>query len=752
MARKARVSSSGARAVHVIMRARPVREKKRRRMDLELEEQAGHHVVRFEHAVPSATASSGPRRREAFQFSMDRAYAAVSQEDLYAQSVSSLVESWTNGYNATIMAYGQTGAGKTYTMMGGTTFEDRGVCARAVGQAFAAMDAKRGEGYEAELRVSFVEIYNDSVYDLLAFNAAQPRPLTVQEDEGGQLHVVGLALPVVKTESRALEMLFEGETNRAVAENKLNSASSRSHCIFALHLATREVSGLGRSFSSVLNLVDLAGAERRHHTGAVAARQREASYVNRSLSALEQVVLALSDRHRSHIPFRSSTLTRMLHNSIGGNAKTLLIAAVWPRLDHAPHTISTLRFAQRMRRVKNVAKVNATLSGVGAIDTSRAGDAVAWAQREHALRATYESEIKLLREEIAMHDALAGQRSGLPGGGSEGGALPGAPLGAREMDALRATAGALAAADAESCEEAVRAVELRSVRGIRALIWSLATLARESREGGVQRVVRLAPAATHAAATPVAPAARTTVVAPALPRAAVAPATATATATAAAPQRALSPTCRRASEVNDAHGAPGPPGASGAAGAITEGAPPTDAAVESPEAAAGAFATGAKWSAIGRDSAFREYKLSGAGLQLAQMQTDKKRTLRGQMERSKELVDAINGAKASIDAGTSAVKVLRAALVESVAEGAKASASAELVEARRALKEAKRAYRDLFNEREMLRSDMAYQKTLLNKSREEMLKGFEKAWVDATAVVVSAAEQEYASLQSKRIG
>ena len=743
------------RCVHVIMRARPA---KRRRMELELDEQAGHHVVRFEHAVPS-TMSSSNARREAFQFSMDRAYyAAVSQADLYAQSVSSLVESWIDGYNATIMAYGQTGAGKTYTMMGGTTFQDRGVCARAVGQAFAAMDAKRGEGYEAELRVSFVEIYNDSVYDLLAFDATEPRPLTVQEDEGGQLHVVGLAMPVVKTESRALEMLFEGETNRAVAENKLNSASSRSHCIFALHLATREVSGLGRSFSSVLNLVDLAGAERRHHTGAVAARQREASYVNRSLSALEQVVLALSDRHRSHIPFRSSTLTRMLHNSIGGNAKTLLIAAVWPRLDHAQHTISTLRFAQRMRRVKNVAKVNATLSGVGAIPASHAGDAAAWAQREHALRATYESELKLLREEIAMHDALSSsrQRSEVLGGGGAGDALPGAPLGAREMDALRATAKALAATDADACEEAVRAVELRSVRGIRALIWSLATLARESRESCVQRSVRIAPATARAAATPVAPAVRTAVVAPALPRAAAA----------AAPRHDLNPTGERDAEhgSSDALDAPDTPGP-GAASAIMEGAPLTDAAAddadeggyalgdgaEDPEAAAGAFAAGANWSAIGRDAAFREYKLSGDGLQIAQMQKDKKRTLRSQMERSKELVDSINDAKSSIDVGTGAVKVLRAALAEGVAEEAKASASTELVEARRALKDAKRDYRDLFNEREMLRSDMAYQKKLLNKSREELLKGFEGAWEAATAVVVSAAEQEYASLQSKRI-
>lgn len=701
---------AAARPVRVVMRARPVRDVRRRRMQLGVEEQPDHHIVRFEHAVASSSAAGGADsvRREAFQFTLDRAYlGACTQEALYSESVRGLVESWVGGYNATVMAYGQTGAGKTYTMMGGSTFDDRGVCARAVGHAFTLMEQKQREGYETELRVSFVEIYNDQVYDLLAPSAAKgPKALTVQEDSNGQLHLAGLALQTVRTESRALEMLFEGETNRAVAENKLNSASSRSHCIFAMHLETREKSGLGRSFSSVLNLVDLAGAERRHHTGAVAARQREASYVNRSLSALEQVVLALSDRHRSHIPFRSSTLTRMLHDSIGGNAKTLLISCIWPRLDHAQHTISTLRFAQRMRRVKNVARINTAL--VGAVDTS---DGTSWAQRERSIRQKYEREIRLLREELAMHDALAGIERG-------SGELPGAPLSARKLADLHEQAQTLVSAAAADSEAVVRDVELRSVREIRALVWSLAKIARANHGGTLQGDASTPregySSAVHGARarSTVAPVVRAEcddVMLVASPSSVAAP---EGSESNVAAMTTMTQEMQQQKRVAEEEGAP-------------EKEAPVDTAISD-------------WRSIGRDAAFREYKAAD-GLQVAQMLKEKKSALRRQLQRSKELVAQINAAKDRIDAGARVVQQHRAALAES--GGGDASSTAPLLEARRDLKERKKAYRSCFNDLTVHRSDVEYTKTLLAKSREQLVGGFERAWESAMHTAGSVAQK-----------
>jgi kinesin family protein 6/9 len=162
-------------------------------------------------------------------------------------------------------------------------------------------------------------------------------------------------------EEEALNCLFEGEQQRAVTDNNLNANSSRSHAIFTIHIESRStIEQSEKVITSKLHLVDLAGNERTKKTGASGITMREANYINRSLSFLEQVVVGSTDKKRDHVPYRQSKLTNLLKNSIGGNCYTILIANIWPEAHHLEETLSTLRFATRMKQVENVPRVNET--------------------------------------------------------------------------------------------------------------------------------------------------------------------------------------------------------------------------------------------------------------------------------------------------------------------------------------------------------------------------------------------------------
>lgn len=164
------------------------------------------------------------------------------------------------------------------------------------------------------------------------------------------------------TEEEAIAMIFEGETNRTISEHKLNKASSRSHCVFTVHLEIRSrVESSEKVIISKLHLVDLAGSERTKKTGSEGKSLLEAQFINKSLSFLEQVVVALSEKQRDHIPYRQSKLTNLLKDSIGGNSKTIMIANVWPEASHLEETISTLKFASRMMKVSNEATIQVNL-------------------------------------------------------------------------------------------------------------------------------------------------------------------------------------------------------------------------------------------------------------------------------------------------------------------------------------------------------------------------------------------------------
>ncbi|KAG2761959.1 hypothetical protein PC129_g15665 [Phytophthora cactorum] len=349
----------------------------------------------------------------------------IDQAGVFRWVGSDVVDGALSGYNSCILAYGQTGAGKTFTMSGGgprRRFEDRGLIARSLSRVFQRTQQDADHSYA--LRMSYLEIYNDRLIDLLGPDVGTghaPNDLAIQENARGQTVVRGLTKALVSSEEQALDLVFQGETNRVVAEHALNAASTRSHCIFTLYLERKrsvmssaligdnvsrdETIGGSQNEDDVvyskLHLVDLAGSERMKKTltEAGSTRANEACYINRSLTFLEQVVLALGSKNRAHVPFRQTPLTNLLKDSLGGNCRTLLVACVWPAPTHTDQSLATLRFAARMRRVKTQAIVNIIACGSGSAGLKLA----------HEERAAYRDEIRRLREELVLYDAIAGR-------------------------------------------------------------------------------------------------------------------------------------------------------------------------------------------------------------------------------------------------------------------------------------------------------------------------------------------------------
>jgi len=195
-------------------------------------------------------------------------------------------------------------------------------------------------------------------------------------------------MQVCDSEEDALNCLFEGDLARTVSAHQLNARSSRSHTVFTLHIESRSrVESTDKIVHSKLNLVDLAGSERTKKTGSSGVTLKEATFINKSLSFLEQVVIALSSSVRDHIPYRQSRLTNLLRDSLGGNCKTIMVANIWPEASHLEETVSTLKFATRMMRVANEASVNVQFD-------------------KHLLIKRCEKEIRDLKQELAMHDTL----------------------------------------------------------------------------------------------------------------------------------------------------------------------------------------------------------------------------------------------------------------------------------------------------------------------------------------------------------
>jgi kinesin family protein 5 len=281
------------------------------------------------------------------------------QKDVFDFSIKPTVDDILNGYNGTVFAYGQTGAGKSYTMMGTDIDNDegRGVIPRIVEQIFASILSSPGT-IEYTVRVSYMEIYMERIRDLLAPHNDN---LPVHEEKNRGVYVKGLLEIYVSSVQEVYEVMRRGGSARAVASTNMNQESSRSHSIFVITITQKNVE-TGSAKSGQLFLVDLAGSEKVGKTGASGQTLEEAKKINKSLSALGMVINNLTDGKSSHIPYRDSKLTRILQESLGGNSRTTLIINCSPSSYNDAETLSTLRFGMRAKAIKNKAKVNAEIS------------------------------------------------------------------------------------------------------------------------------------------------------------------------------------------------------------------------------------------------------------------------------------------------------------------------------------------------------------------------------------------------------
>lgn len=655
-------------------------------------------------------------------FSVNKVMVAEStQQQVYDACAKDIVEAALEGYNGTIMAYGQTGAGKTHTMTGaegGRAFAERGIVPRAIAHVFEAADAAAAEDRTLRIRVSHMEIYNESVYDLLSFDADKPAALTVQEGSRGTTHVRGLRLVTCDTAEEALAVLFEGESSRAVAEHRLNNASTRSHVIFTLHLessAAPDADGSApRTVRSKLHLVDLAGSERLKKTGSTGVTAAEAVYINKSLTFLEQVVLALgksgaSSAAGTHIPYRRTALTNVLKDSLGGNCRTRLLALLWPEDRHLSETVSTLRFASRMMRVKTRPSQNWAESGGG-------GEATAKLQ----------AEVRLMRRELALYDALAG-RSGVRYGplGPER-----AELLRREVDAycrgLTADLAIVSARQVSLCFSLLRDIAIdaargkhpelagvqvpptdfgESVRGARAG-WggggSAGNGGSDDAEADVLHVEKASVAATRGPG-----------------------------ASSSASFQTVDGWGPRAGDASPDPSEAGPretAGSVASAGvrATDESSARGDARAAPPEDVVAAFAD---WKAN-----------TAEGVSAAKQLAEAKANAKAAQRRSKELVAAVNAAKEEIDTGLKRLKRLaaakEAAATAAAVDGAPdldaemdaAGAAEEEAAAMRDVKAHKRAYRDAFEQLREAKSEAKYLTGIVTRCRADLTRAFDRQW------------------------
>ncbi|XP_053677042.1 kinesin-like protein KIF13A [Anopheles nili] len=297
----------------------------------------------------------------------------ASQELVFNNVGRDILENAFQGYNACIFAYGQTGSGKSYTMMGSQ--ESKGIIPRLCDELFASIAAKQTDELNYKVEVSYMEIYNEKVHDLLDPKTAK-QSLKVREHNVLGPYVDGLSQLAVTSFLDIDNLMAEGNKSRTVAATNMNSESSRSHAVFTVVLTQTLIdtlSGVTGEKVSRVSLVDLAGSERAVKTGAVGDRLKEGSNINKSLTTLGLVISKLADstggggasggggggkNKDKFVPYRDSVLTWLLKDNLGGNSRTVMLATLSPAADNYEETLSTLRYADRAKRIVNHAVVN----------------------------------------------------------------------------------------------------------------------------------------------------------------------------------------------------------------------------------------------------------------------------------------------------------------------------------------------------------------------------------------------------------
>lgn len=322
------------------------------------------------------------------KFYLDHIFPGDStQSEIFSSICIPMLDSFLQGYNCTIFAYGQTGAGKTHTILGplDTLYDNEsdshGLVPRILNYLFDSekMHQKIFDFYSMDkeeqnsenkinysIQCSCLEIYQEHIIDLLNNDDEEEEKLIIREDQNKCMYVENLTKIEIINEETAKELLMMGMKNRHVASTKMNSQSSRSHLIFTIFLETKYNQGNGKIITrnSRINIIDLAGSERQKSTQAIGERIKEAGNINKSLSILGNVINALIDPKSKFVPFRDSKLTYLLKDSLGGNSKTMIIANISQSVVQFQETLSTLKFVQRAKMITNKTEINENISDV----------------------------------------------------------------------------------------------------------------------------------------------------------------------------------------------------------------------------------------------------------------------------------------------------------------------------------------------------------------------------------------------------
>lgn len=340
----------------------------RSRNDREIKENSGVVVSTMGHMGKEVCLQTGPMSVSNKTYTFDRVFGAESdQEMVYDGIANSVLEEMLQGYNCTVFAYGQTGTGKTYTMSGDIEMsgnqlsENAGIIPRTLVALFKQLE----KSPDFSVKISFIELYNEELRDLLVQNETGERKVRIFEEPSKKSIVVqGMEEIFIKSATEGMKVLSDGSYKRQVAATQCNDLSSRSHTVFTITVHMKEIDPIsGEEYLKIgkLNLVDLAGSENINRSGAENKRAREAGMINQSLLTLGRVINALVDQS-PHIPYRESKLTRLLQDSLGGQTKTCIIATISPAKVSLEETLSTLEYANRAKSIKNKPQVNSSMS------------------------------------------------------------------------------------------------------------------------------------------------------------------------------------------------------------------------------------------------------------------------------------------------------------------------------------------------------------------------------------------------------